>query len=46
MTTLTSPIAEIVFMATNKAIKTIAGDKEVYSIRLAFDREKDKDFLK
>lgn len=43
---LTSPIGTIQFMATENPVKqSKSSDKEVYTIKLAFDVKKDKKFL-
>lgn len=42
---LTSPVAEIYFMAAENPVKDNKTGKENYSVRLAFDSKKDKEFL-
>ncbi len=43
---LTSPVGSIQFMAANTAVKqSKSDDKQVYTIKLALDVKKDKDFL-
>lgn len=43
---LTSPVGSISFMAVENPVKqSKASDKEVYTIKIAYDNVKDKDFL-